>query len=70
MVRIVEGFRKQIPHHLAEDGMAEEDCGRLEDAYDSVVGDKIQLVGDDLFVPNVERLSKGIELGRLPTHPH
>jgi enolase len=28
-----------------------------------LVGDKVQLVGDDLFVTNVERLSKGIKLG-------
>ncbi len=45
-----------------EDGVAEEDWeawGMLTKA----IGDKVQLVGDDLFVTNVERLSKGIELG-------
>ena len=45
-----------------EDGVAEEDWeawGMLTKA----IGDKVQLVGDDLFVTNVERLSKGIDLG-------
>lgn len=45
-----------------EDGMAEEDWegwGQLTQA----LGSKIQLVGDDLFVTNVRRLAKGIELG-------
>ncbi len=45
-----------------EDGVAEEDWeawGMLTKA----IGDKVQLVGDDLFVTNVSRLSKGIELG-------
>lgn len=45
-----------------EDGVAEEDWeawGMLTKA----IGAKVQLVGDDLFVTNVERLSKGIELG-------
>ncbi|MBQ7119408.1 MAG: phosphopyruvate hydratase [Oscillospiraceae bacterium] len=45
-----------------EDGVAEEDWeawGMLTKA----IGDKVQLVGDDLFVTNVSRLSKGIDLG-------
>ncbi len=45
-----------------EDGVAEEDWeawGMLTKA----IGKTVQLVGDDLFVTNVERLSKGIELG-------
>ena len=36
--------------------------GRLE-AADLKLGDKIQLVGDDLFVTNTDRLKKGIEMG-------
>ena len=35
----------------------------MEEAYQTELGDKVQLVGDDLFVTNTERLSKGIELG-------
>jgi enolase len=45
-----------------EDGMAEDDWEGWKKITD-VLGDKIQLVGDDLFVTNVERLSRGIESG-------
>ena len=43
-----------------EDGMAEEDWEGWT-AITKLVGDKVQLVGDDLFVTNVERLAMGIE---------
>ncbi|WZL87993.1 phosphopyruvate hydratase [Salinimicrobium sp. 3283s] len=43
-----------------EDGMDENDWDGWK-ALTEKVGDKVQLVGDDLFVTNVERLSKGIE---------
>jgi enolase len=45
-----------------EDGMHEDDWDGWKSMTDSV-GDKIQIVGDDLFVTNVERLQKGIESG-------
>jgi enolase len=45
-----------------EDGMAEEDWDGWKLLTDRL-GKKIQLVGDDLFVTNTERLSKGIKLG-------
>ncbi len=45
-----------------EDGMDENDWDGWKMLTDKV-GDKVQLVGDDLFVTNVERLSKGIENG-------
>jgi len=45
-----------------EDGMDENDWDGWKALTDKV-GDKVQLVGDDLFVTNVERLSKGIENG-------
>ncbi|MEL4306490.1 phosphopyruvate hydratase [Joostella sp. CR20] len=45
-----------------EDGMDENDWEGWKALTDKV-GDKVQLVGDDLFVTNVERLSKGIENG-------
>lgn len=45
-----------------EDGMAEDDWEGWS-ALTNEVGDRVQLVGDDLFVTNVERLSRGIELG-------
>ena len=45
-----------------EDGMDENDWDGWKYLTDKI-GDKVQLVGDDLFVTNVERLSKGIENG-------
>jgi enolase len=45
-----------------EDGMAEEDWEGWA-ALTKLVGDSVQLVGDDLFVTNVDRLKKGIERG-------
>jgi len=45
-----------------EDGMAENDWDGWKSLTDSV-GDRVQLVGDDLFVTNTKFLQKGIELG-------
>jgi len=45
-----------------EDGMAEEDWGGWK-ALTERLGERLQLVGDDLFVTNTERLARGIELG-------
>ncbi|MCK0130721.1 phosphopyruvate hydratase [Flavobacteriaceae bacterium F08102] len=45
-----------------EDGMDENDWDGWK-SLSQKIGDKVQLVGDDLFVTNVERLSKGIENG-------
>ncbi len=45
-----------------EDGLDEEDWDGWKALTDRL-GDRVQLVGDDLFVTNTERLSKGIDLG-------
>ena len=45
-----------------EDGMAEEDWEGWK-ALTEQVGERVQLVGDDLFVTNTKRLARGIELG-------
>ncbi len=45
-----------------EDGMDEDDWEGWS-ALTQAVGERVQLVGDDIFVTNVERLSRGIELG-------
>jgi enolase len=45
-----------------EDGMAEEDWDGWV-ALTAALGDRVQLVGDDLFVTNSQRLARGIELG-------
>ncbi len=53
---------QKYPIISIEDGMAEEDWDGWKALTDRI-GDKVQLVGDDLFVTNPKRLAKGIELG-------
>ncbi len=61
-VDYLESLTKKYPIDSIEDGMSENDWDGWKKLTDRI-GDKIQLVGDDLFVTNVEFLSKGIELG-------
>ena len=53
---------ERYPIISLEDGMAEEDWDGWKLLTDRI-GDSVQLVGDDLFVTNPERLGRGIELG-------
>jgi enolase len=53
---------EKYPIISIEDGMDENDWDGWKSLTEKV-GDKVQLVGDDLFVTNVERLSRGIENG-------
>ena len=53
---------EEFPIVSIEDGMAEEDWEGWK-ALTEKIGDKVQLVGDDLFVTNSERLAKGIKMG-------
>jgi enolase len=53
---------ERFPIVSIEDGMAEEDWGGWRTLTDAV-GDRVQLVGDDLFVTNPERLRRGIREG-------
>ena len=62
LVKMWKNFAEKYPIISLEDGMAEEDWEGWKMLTDAL-GKKIQLVGDDLFVTNTERLSKGIELG-------
>jgi len=62
MVDYWEGLVEKYPIISLEDGMAEEDWDGWKMLTDRI-GKKVQLVGDDLFVTNSERLAKGIELG-------
>jgi len=55
-------WAKKYPIISIEDGMAEEDWTGWKGLTDKI-GDKVQLVGDDLFVTNVEFLKKGIDMG-------
>ena len=60
MVKMWKGFVEKYPIISLEDGMGEEDWEGWE-KLTARIGSKLQLVGDDLFVTNVERLKKGIE---------
>lgn len=62
MVDYWKGWVDKYPIVSIEDGMAEDDWDGWKLMTDKL-GKKIQLVGDDLFVTNVERLAKGIEKG-------
>jgi enolase len=62
MVEFWANWVKQYPIISIEDGMAEDDWDGWK-ALTDALGKKIQLVGDDLFVTNVERLKMGIDKG-------
>ena len=62
MVDMWVDFVNKYPIISIEDGMAEEDWEGWKLLTDAL-GDRIQLVGDDLFVTNTKRLEKGIKLG-------
>ena len=62
MVDFFEEWVNKYPIISIEDGMAEEDWDGWK-LMTERLGKKVQLVGDDLFVTNTERLEKGIELG-------
>ncbi len=62
MVRFWSDWVRQYPIVSIEDGLAEDDWEGWKLLTDEL-GDKIQLVGDDLFVTNTERLSRGIAEG-------
>jgi enolase len=62
MVELYAKWMEEYPIVSIEDGLAEDDWegwGQLTKA----LGDRVQLVGDDLFVTNTERLARGIENG-------
>lgn len=57
-----EDWTKKYPIISIEDGLAEDDWAGWKLATEKM-GDKVQLVGDDLFVTNTKRLSRGINEG-------
>ena len=61
-VDFLEELINKYPIDSIEDGMGEEDWDGWKKLTDRI-GDRCQLVGDDLFVTNVDFLSKGIKLG-------
>ena len=62
LIRLYERWTQRYPIVSIEDGMAEDDWDGWV-ALTETLGDKVQLVGDDLFVTSSERLSKGIADG-------
>ena len=62
LISYYEKLCKKYPIISIEDGLDEEDWEGWKELTDRL-GKTIQLVGDDLFVTNVKRLEKGIELG-------
>ena len=62
MIDMYEEWIAKYPIISIEDGLDEEDWEGWKKLTERL-GDKVQLVGDDLFVTNTERLSKGIEMG-------
>jgi enolase len=62
MVALYEKWISQYPIVSIEDGLAEDDWDGWKLLTESI-GDRCQLVGDDIFVTNTERLARGIESG-------
>ena len=60
MVAFYEDWANKYPIISIEDGLAEDDWGGWQLLYERL-GDKVQIMGDDLLVTNVERLKLGIE---------
>jgi len=62
MVQLYQDWIRKYPMVSIEDGMAEDDWDGWQLLTDEL-GEKIQLVGDDLFVTNTKRLEQGIDKG-------
>jgi enolase len=62
MVELYESWINEYPIVSIEDGLAEDDWSGWA-KLTSALGERCQLVGDDLFVTNTERLARGIENG-------
>jgi enolase len=62
MVEFWKGWVKKYPIISIEDGMSEDDWDGWK-LMTTELGHKIQLVGDDIFVTNVERLQRGVTMG-------
>jgi enolase len=62
MVRYLEDLASRYPIVSIEDGLAEDDFAGWRYLTETL-GDRLQLVGDDLFVTNPARLARGIEEG-------
>ena len=61
MIEYIEELVKEYPIFSIEDGLAEEDWESWKKLTEKI-GDKVQIVGDDLYVTNIKRLEKGINM--------
>ncbi len=59
MVALYADWTKQYPIVVLEDGLAEDDWDGWK-LLNQAIGDRVELVGDDIFVTNVERIRRGI----------
>src|SRR5438067_12880693 len=62
MIAKYTAWRSKYPLVSIEDGLAEDDWDGWK-ALTKALGDRLQLVGDDLFVTNVERIRRGVTDG-------
>jgi enolase len=62
MIEFYSELLEKYPIISIEDGLAEDDWEGWQQMTERL-GNRIQIVGDDLFVTNTERLAKGIEMG-------
>jgi enolase len=62
MIALLHQWIEDYPIFSIEDGLAEDDWESWQQLT-KLLGDQVQLIGDDLFVTNPERLRRGIELG-------
>jgi enolase len=62
LIELWQDWCSRYPIASIEDGMSEDDWGGWR-ALTEQIGDRVQLVGDDLFVTNPERLARGIDEG-------
>ncbi|MBT3878365.1 MAG: phosphopyruvate hydratase [Candidatus Scalindua sp.] len=62
MISFYEDLISNYPIYSVEDGLAEDDWDGWK-ALTEKLGNRVQLVGDDLFVTNINRFKKGIDLG-------
>lgn len=60
MIKYIEDLCDKYPIISVEDGLAEEDWDSWKTLTNNL-GNKVQLVGDDLFVTNIKRLERGIK---------
>jgi len=62
LAKVFEGWAKKYPLVLLEDPLAQDDWENWA-MITKALGKKMTIIGDDLFVTNVERVKKGIEMG-------